>query len=421
MEDKLKKENKNNSGQKGKKDEIEAYSQILENTKDITSQVEKLKNRLESMERKSNDVQEATHPRFLKSENIEELPKEILKPEKRKFYKEKLKIEGITKLEKETIKRLKKREKIIVRERTEKPSLYVSIANKMFPELSFSLSKKSVFKEMERDMIKSNLQFILPSYISVILFTTMISMLFAFFVFLFFLYFNLSSAIPIITSVEGSLAMRALKIFWILFAIPIATFLVMYFYPSMEKKSIEGKINQELPFATINMSAISNSMIEPIKIFSIIISTKEYPYLEKEFTKIMNEINVYGYNLVNALRSVAFNCPSKKLSELLNGISATITSGGSLPQFFEKRSQTLMFEHRLEMEKNTKYAETFMDIYISVVVAAPMILMLLLIMMKVSNLGISLSTSAISLIMVLGVSVVNILFLTFLHLKQPNK
>ena len=79
------------------------------------------------------------------------------------------------------------------------------------------------------------------------------------------------------------------------------------------------------------------------------------------------------------------------------------------------------YSNRIEKEKYTKTAETFMDIYISIVIAAPMILMLLLMMMKISGLGVSLSTSMITLIMVLGVSVVNVGFLTFLHLKQSNE
>ena len=211
-----------------------------------------------------------------------------------------------------------------------------------------------------------------------------------------------------------------MKVFWILFVIPIGTFLIMYFYPSLEKKSIEKQIDQELPFATINMSAISGSMLEPSKIFTIIIKTKEYPYLEKEFTKLINEINIYGYDLVTALRSIALNNPSKKLADLFNSLATTITSGGDLSEFFDKRSQSLLFEHKLEREKYTKTAETFMDIYISVVIAAPMILMLLLIMMKISGLGISVSSSMITLIMVLGVSIVNIVFLAFLHLRQPK-
>jgi len=161
-------------------------------------------------------------------------------------------------------------------------------------------------------------------------------------------------------------------------------------------------------------------MIEPSKIFSVIISTGEYPYLNKEFTKLLNEVNVFGYDLVTALRNIAFNSPSKKLSELLNGLATTITSGGDLSEFFDKRSQTLLFDYRIEREKATKSAETFMDIYISVVIASPMILMLLLIMMKISGLGISLSTTAISLLMVAGVAIVNIIFLVFLQLKQES-
>ena len=72
------------------------------------------------------------------------------------------------------------------------------------------------------------------------------------------------------------------------------------------------------------MAAISGSMIEPSKIFSIIISTEEYPYLTREFTKLINEINVYGYDLVSALRNNATNSPSKKLAELFNGIAMQI-------------------------------------------------------------------------------------------------
>jgi len=192
----------------------------------------------------------------------------------------------------------------------------------------------------------------------------------------------------------------------------------MYTYPSMEKSSTESKIEEELPFATIHMSAISGSMIDPSKIFNIIISTNEYPALQKEFTKLINGINLYGYDLVNALRNSAYNTPSRKLSELYNGLATTINSGGYLPEFFDKRSQTLLFENRLEQEKKTKAAETFMDIYISLVVAAPMILMILLMMMKISGLGVAMSTQMITIVMVAAVTMINIVFLTFLQLKK---
>ena len=252
------------------------------------------------------------------------------------------------------------------------------------------------------------------------LFTTVISAIISLFIVIFFTFFSLGITPPFITFVGNEILARLSHIFWILFAIPLATYFIIYFYPSIEKGFIEGKINRELPFATIHMSAISKSMIDPTKMFSIISSTKEYPYLEKEFIKLINEINIYGYDLITALRRLAFYCPSSKLAEVYNGLAMTINSGGSFSEFFNKRSESLLFDYRIEKEKATKAAETFMDIYISVVVAAPMIFMLLLMMMKISGLGIALSTSMITLMIILGVSMLNVVFLTFLHLKQQS-
>jgi flagellar protein FlaJ len=235
---------------------------------------------------------------------------------------------------------------------------------------------------------------------------------------IFFYIFNLSGVPPYILVSSESILTRIIKVIWIPFLVPLLTFFISYIYPSLEKSSAESKINHELPFAVIHMSAISGSNIEPSKIFKIVISTKEYPAIEKELYKIINEMNVFGKDMVSSLREAARKCPSKKLSDLFNGIATTVTSGGNLSDFFDKRANTLLLDYRLEREKETKSAETFMDIYISVVIAAPMILMLLLIMMKISGIGISFSTGMITLLMITAVTVINIGFMTLLHLKQ---
>jgi len=350
------------------------------------------------------------------------IPKKLIQSDnlqtESKERKKKLKLGPLEKL---TLKRMRKKERKAVKVKERKASRYVKASSNLFYDYSMSLLKKGVFRELKRDLVKSNIKFVPAAYISVIFFTTLISAIIGFFISIFFLFFNLSAAPPFITVIGESILERLPKVIWILFFLPAVTFLFTYFYPSMERKSLGNRIDQELPFATIHMSSISSSMIEPSKIFNIIISTKEYPALEKEFIKIQNEINVYGYDLVTALRNRAFNSPSRKLTDLFNGLATTITSGGNLPEFFEKRSQSLLFEYRLEMEKQSKTSETFMDMYISIVIAAPMVLMLLLMMMRISGLGISLSPFMISLIMILSVAIINIIFLAFLHIKQPRR
>jgi Flp pilus assembly protein TadB len=321
-------------------------------------------------------------------------------------------------LEKVTIKRMRKKEKkpVVVKER--EPSMYVKTASQMFSKTVEKVLNKKQLDELDRDLIKASLQFTSKGYISTILLTTCISFFAGILIGVFFYFFSITPNLPIIVKNTGAAATRLLISLAIILLTPVLTFVIMYMYPGMEKGSTEHRIDEELPFATIHMSAISGSMIDPSKIFSIILITHEYPFLEREFKKLINEINLYGYDLVSALRNSAYNTPSKKLSELLNGLATTINSGGYLPEFFDKRSQTLMFENRLEQEKKNRAAETFMDIYISLVIAAPMILMILLMMMKISGLGISMSTSMITVIMVLAVTMINLVFLGFLQLKK---
>ena len=416
--------------------EISAVFSVIAKSRDnhekkmMTSQIDSLKDALKKTNDELSEIMEGIFLARPLKEEIK-LDKESTsareeitwqkkeKPKKQKFLSI-FKNKGLSEFERSTLKRIKKREKREIVEKEKKPSRYFNIANKLFSEYSSRMIGMEMFKSLKEDLVKSSLQILPKTYISLMILSTIISFFVAACIFIFFTYFDIVARIPFVALSGDSFFSRIAKTIWIPVLLPISTFLFIYFYPYMEKKSAERRIEQELPFATIHMAAISGSMIEPSKIFSIIASTKEYPFVGKELVKLMNEINILGYDLVSALRNRAFSSPSKKLSELFNGIATTISSGGNLPEFFEKRAQTLLFDYKIEREKYTRSAETFMDIYISVVIASPMVFMLLLIMMKISGFGISLSTSMISLIMVLGVSVVNFFFLVFLQLKQPS-
>ena len=118
---------------------------------------------------------------------------------------------------------------------------------------------------------------------------------------------------------------------------------------------------------------------------------------------------------------MAKNCPSERLGQLFEGFSTAITSGGSLTEFLNKHSETLLFDYRLEREKYTRVTETLMNIYISVVIAAPMIMLVLFILMGLTSLGGgALSTGAVAGIVVMIIALLNVFFLLFLNAKQPK-
>lgn len=302
-------------------------------------------------------------------------------------------------------------------------NLYAKISNKFFRNTSRKLIADGFFTGLNKDLRKINSPFLTGTYVSMMMFTGLMGLILGFFLFITLLFFNVGFLYPFLSLTEQGIGIRMLKFFWIPFATPLLFMLLMYVYPSTEGRSLGYKIDQELPFITIHMSAIASSGIEPISIFKVLLRSKEYKYSIKSFRKIMNLINFHGLDLVTALKRSARSSPSYKLKELLDGMATSITSGGDLHKYLDKRSERLLFDYKLEREKYIKASETFMNLYISIVIAAPMIFLILFVIIggtgMLSNF-IGLSINALSLLIVLGIVLLNIGFLVFLNLKQPT-
>lgn len=317
----------------------------------------------------------------------------INKEDKEKFVKE-------LNLSEVFLKRLNdKPEEKIVEEN--KPSRIAGISNKIFSRLSEKISPQ--FSDVRKDLKQANIKFQIDSYVSIALFVSSI---------IFVLSFLIVLAISIFVSSYGWI--------WLPFAFFIASLIFFYIYPSSEKGSIEKGISDELPFATIYMAAISNSDIEPTKIFKIIGESPEYPNIGMEIKRIIHQTDIYGYDLVSALKTSSQRTPNKSLSELFSGLSTNIVSGGSLKNYLEKKAENLMLDYKLKRQKYSSLAETFMDVYISILITAPLVLMMLVIIMSISGVSAGLSVNTILILTIGGVVLVNLIFLAVLKFKQPK-
>lgn len=304
-------------------------------------------------------------------------------------------------------------------EEYKRPNLYGKFANKLFLTYSNKLIKKGYFQSVNSNLRKANINILTSTYVSITFLTTALSVLLGVFLFIFFMLFSLGMEAPFLSRAASSGFLRFVQVFWIVLAVPVLTFGSLYYYPQAERRSIARKIESELPFVVIHMGSISGSGVEPTQIFKIVGLSKEYTSTRKEIRKLMNQINVYGYDLVTALQNIARLTPSPRFSEVLSGLSTTISSGGDLKTFFEKRAETLLLNYRLERERFTKVAETFMDIYISVVIATPMILLLLLVMISVSGVQIGFTLNQLTFIIIFTVATINVIFLWVLSMRQP--
>ncbi len=329
-------------------------------------------------------------------------PVYISKKRKQKFLEE-LGIEAKT-LKKIKSKILKKKVPL-AREIIAKPSFLASISNKIFYNTSSKLSKKSFFKSLRKDLRKANMPYTLSSYVSIILFVTLISFILTFII-----------ALALTTSL--SIAIRNIAIAVALTAI---IFFLALSWPSNMASSNRKKIDSELPFATSHMTAIASSKVEPSRIFSIMAMTKEYKSFSVEMRKIVNQINVYGYDLTTALRNVARQTPSRKLADLLNGMATTITTGGNLTTYLNEKSKSILLDYRLSHERYATVIGMYSDIYTALLIAAPLIFMLLLAI--ISIIGTSFIGMPAPTLANLGIGIIavlNVIFLIFLHFTQPE-
>lgn len=290
-----------------------------------------------------------------------------------------------------------------------KPSALAVVASSIFARTSANLTKAPLFKSVERDLRKANMPYMLSSYISIIFLVTFIA-LFA------------SVALALIISAVTQFTLIAIaRNVAIALVLTVIIFFIALSYPANIAGAHRKKIETELPFAASHMAAIASSKVEPTKIFSIMAMTKEYKAFSAEIRKVVNQINVYGYDLTTALKNATKTSPSKRYADLLNGMITTVTSGGNLTMYLQEKSKSLLTDYRLSHERYTNVIGMYSDIYTALLIAAPLIFMLLLAIISImGSTFLAMDIGTLANLGIIIIAALNIIFLIFLKLTQPE-
>jgi len=318
----------------------------------------------------------------------------FIKKEDKKKYLEELKI-----------RRFKAKEIVEEKQEIQKPSQFIMFSSKLFKGLSKSLANN--FNFLDKDLKQADMPYIPVSYLSMCLLLFFISL------FLFLAVFIALSLGKSPLVLVGNMAIALI--------IPIGFFIFLVYYPKIQVGSNSKKIENEMPFALAHMSAVASSKIAPQKIFSIMADSKEYPFFSRQMKKVSNQINIYGYDLTTALKNVAQQSSNKKFAEFLNGFTSIVSSGGDILLYIKEKSKDALMDYKLSRERYSSTIGLYSDIYTALLIAAPLILMLVLSFM--SSLGASLGNFSLSFLAnvgVIAIVILNILFIIFLNLTQPE-
>ncbi len=288
---------------------------------------------------------------------------------------------------------------------------YGRIANMFMEKYALLLTKKytSFFDSLFHALQTSGIKMLSGTYVSVMLFSSMLA-------------FIVSAVLTFLLS-EGLMLFTLAKTLFVGLIAGVGTVAFLYIYPALVASSKKKSISNDLPFAVIHMSAVAGSGAQPIAMFMLLLSSGEYPGLESEVKRIVNYVNLFGYNLSTALRSVAITTPSESFRDLLNGMVGTIESGGSMSDFLAVKAEDMMTGYMLERRKFVETLSTYSDVYTGVGIAAPLLLFVTLAIiqrMGTDIMGISIRTLAWSGTLVV-IPLLNIAFLVILNAIQPER
>jgi flagellar protein FlaJ len=152
--------------------------------------------------------------------------------------------------------------------------------------------------------------------------------------------------------------------------IPILPFL---YWPQMKAADRKILIEAGLPSTASYLSAMSSSGVPPNRLFySLAGEASVAPEISKESKRITRDIEIFGYDILKAIRTASERSPSERFSKFLDGMSATITSGGDLTFYLSAEGKALM---KLKEEETKEFIEqlgVLSEIFMIIGVVAPL-------------------------------------------------
>jgi flagellar protein FlaJ len=165
------------------------------------------------------------------------------------------------------------------------------------------------------------------------------------------------------------------------------TFTTCLLIPAIKAGIRIGVIDQSLSHTVAFLYALSHGgSVTVLDMFRALSEQKEiYGAAASEFTKIVNDVEYFGTDLLTALSNAAHRSPSSEMRDFIEGLSSVLSSGGNISAYLGSKSK---YFHENAMKQQRMFFETLgvmAEVYISTFVAGPLFLMTILVVIGLLN------------------------------------
>jgi len=148
-------------------------------------------------------------------------------------------------------------------------------------------------------------------------------------------------------------------------------------------KKIDAKITSSMSF----ISAMASADVPVDVIFKELARQPIYGEIKEEAEWITRDTEVLGLDILTALRDASIRTPSIKFQEFLQGVVTTSTSGGQLKPYFLMKADYFEKEDKLEARKKMETLGLLAETFVTVVVAFPLFLVVIIAIMALISKG----------------------------------
>jgi flagellar protein FlaJ len=225
---------------------------------------------------------------------------------------------------------------------------------------SLVLPYVDIFEGLRPQITKADIEVSLPEYVSLMFVTSGLVSLFILFV--------VGTLMFLSQGITGLVLTTTLSILS-----GAATIVGFYVYPSLIITSRASQIRDTLPFATMYLSTLAGTGTSLSEIFSNLAEVEEYGEVAREAEKIDRDIKTFGMDVSEAIKRAAERTPSEDFRELMWGLNHVLTTGGTLRDFLQQRSKSLMDDYQRRVEEFADSLSLLVEMYITVVIVGSIV------------------------------------------------
>ena len=152
---------------------------------------------------------------------------------------------------------------------------------------------------------------------------------------------------------------------------------ILYGLPSFLATSRRKRMDLELPYVTSHMSILAAAGMPPARMFKLLEDSPTTPQVASEANEVVRDVEILGNDIITALEAERERSPSRIFAEILEGLVATIRSGGNMKNYLLDATRMMMDLRRVAAKQLIESLAAFAEIYVTLLVVFPLLIIVM--------------------------------------------